>query len=393
MARKHSEGGASRVGKTLVTFAALALGMASAGGAVSAQVEAPQRGEPLEIAWMTVGDRLEIDASSAFVGAVDSYSARSDNESAVYASAAGSIVSLTAVAEGVAFVEVTATNTGGNASQWIAVISSAAATTDGNGKTTDAADDSDPDGDGAPEDHQPPTVDDSQPLGIALASQAFCWGSQIGHMRTLEEYETGRIDRSQVGSFELSYTVVGGRPPYAVTSADAVGTASSPSGVLELACGVPAAGTGTGSEREYQHDKSGPVTITVQVGDAAGAAASTEVVVWVSSGMIEVDDGDGTISVLIRVPELEKPGHTYVLGTPTAWTLVTLAPSLDLRFEGLGEDGAAYFADRDTGWEVRLDWVTGAEVGRTGGVIPETNPLLLGTRPIDDGTSEMMSEG
>ena len=120
-----------RVVAAYVGLGVLAAGLASAGGVVSAQVPAPQRGEPFGVVWFSVGDVRELDASSAFAGSVDSYTATSDNEAAVSASVTGSVVRLTAVASGVAFVEVTATNDAGSVSQWIGAVSAAASTDDG----------------------------------------------------------------------------------------------------------------------------------------------------------------------------------------------------------------------------------------------------------------------
>ncbi len=111
-------------------LAALAASWALAGDAVSAQVEPPGRGEPIETVWFSVGDVREVDMSAAFVGPVDSYTATSDNEAAVSVSLAGSVVSLTAAGAGVAFVEVRAVNEGGSVSQWIGVVSTAAAEED-----------------------------------------------------------------------------------------------------------------------------------------------------------------------------------------------------------------------------------------------------------------------
>ena len=76
--------------------------------------------------WLSVGEVREVDVSAAFSGLVDSYTASSDNTAAVSVSVTGSVVRLTSVAAGVAFVEVRAGNAGGSASQWIGVVSRAA---------------------------------------------------------------------------------------------------------------------------------------------------------------------------------------------------------------------------------------------------------------------------
>ena len=379
-----SRAGARRVALALVGVGILTAATAGPIGAASAQVEAPQRGEPLATVWMAVGDVVEVDVAPGFVGMVDSYSARSDNEAAVRASTAGSTVSLTAVAEGAAFIEVTATNDGGSLSQWIGVVSQAAPTT----PASDGADAEAEDNGGG----ETTPAEDPAPLSIVLSSRAFCHASHAEDMGW--EGESERIDRSLVTSFDLAYSVIGGRPPYVVTSPDGVEPASLPSGELRLACAVPAAGTGSGDGREYYRRRLGATAFALNVSDADGVTARAEVVVHVSAGTTYVNNGDGTVSELLNVPGLANPGPSYVLGTPTAWTLVALVPGLDLRFDRLDSEGIAHFADTAHGWEVRLDWVTGAEVGRTAGATPDSNPLIVHTRPefrLED--AEMMSPG
>ena len=354
--------------------AVVAAGTGIAAGSASAEVEAPERGEPFATVWMTVGDVVEVDVLPGFVGPVDSYSARSDNEAAVHASAAGSLVSLTANAAGVAFIEVTASNDAGDLAQWIGAVSAAAPTTLVDEVTANT------DGDA---EEGSVTGDETQPLEIAVVAPAYCWGWQVGEMTGGWEYQgITVVSRSEAGRFDLSYSVIGGKSPYTVTSPDAAESSTSQSGVLSLACGVPAPGTGEGSERTYFHWRSGPVTVTVTVTDADGTTARAEVIVHVSTGLITVDNGDGTESWVIHVPGLADPGKSYVVGSPYAWTLLTLAPSLELRFERLDTEGIAHFADRLNGWEVQLDWDTGMEVGRTSGAVPETDPLVVRTFPI-----------
>ena len=371
----------ARVAAALVGLGVLAAGSALAGGAAIAQVEPPRRGEPIETVWFSVGDVREVDVSTAFAGSVNSYTATSDNEAAVKASAAGSIVSLTAVTAGVAFVEVTATNDAGSVSQWIGVVAAAAAEGD-----DDAANEAAPSDSGAARDGDEAAVEsgvDSSPLAIALVAQAYCQESDRAMMST-EERAIFRIEPSAVARFGVTYAVIGGQPPYAVTSPDAVETASGPSGVLQVACAVPDRAT-EGGNRLYLGD-GGALAIAVEVSDAAGETARATVIVQTASGSFGVDNGDGTLTMWVQVPGIAQPGHTYVLGTPTAWTRVTLAPSLALQFEQLDLEGIAHFADRELGWEVRLDWVTGAEVGRTTGVVPETNPAILRTEVIRPST-------
>ena len=72
MTRTRAKAGASRVAGAIVAFAVLAV---STGAAAGAQVEAPQRGEPFAVVWMTVGGVVEVDVSSGFVGSIEAYSA------------------------------------------------------------------------------------------------------------------------------------------------------------------------------------------------------------------------------------------------------------------------------------------------------------------------------
>ena len=377
MTLKRARAAASCLTRALVALAVLAVGTGAAAGSATAQVEAPQRGTLFATVWMDIGDVVGVDMSPGFVGAVDSYNARSDNETAVSVAVAGSVVSLTAAAEGVAFIEVTATNSGGSLSQWIGVVSQAAPARLADEATANTGDDAE---------EGSVTGGDTQPLEIAVVAPAYCWGWQVEGMTGGWEWQgITVVSRSEAGRFDLSYSVIGGKPPYTATSLDAAESSTSQSGVLSLTCGVPAPGTGEGSERTYFHWRSGPVTVTATVTDANGTTVSAEVVVHVSSTTASVDNGDGTESSVIQVPGLTDPGKSYVLGSPHAWTLVTLAPSLDLRFERLDSEGIAHFADRVNGWEVRLDWVTGAEVGRLSGIVPETNPLVVRTYPIVSG--------
>ena len=368
-----------------------AAGSALAGGVVSAQVEPPQRGEPFEIVWLSVGDVLDLDASAAFAGSVDSYTAISDNAAAVSASMTGSVVRLTAVTAGVAFVEVRAGNVGGSATQWIGVVSRAVV-----GQGEDPERDADDAEDMLPlENEDPPpeaggagdndsdrsvTGDDAPPLAIALVSQAWCFTWEMHGMFMGEGEELPPLSRNEVERFSLSYRVVGGRPPYVVTSPDAYAPASSETGVLRIACGIPTSSSAGPGDRTYLPRDAGPLRITVSVTDADGATANAEVVIVMSPGALSFIRDDGLCRTIIEVPGMEKPGYNYVLGTSSAWTPVTLAPSLDLQFEGLDANGIATFADRDTGWEIQLDWLTGAEVARTVGEIPDTDPTVLSTR-------------
>ena len=370
----------------LAALAALAASWALAGDAVSAQVEPPRRGEPIETVWFSVGDMRVVDISTAFVGSVDAYTVTSDNEAAVSVSWAGSAVSLTAEGAGAAFVEVRAVNEGGSVSQWIGAVSTAAAEEDEGAADEGAVDDDE--NEAAPPDNGSARNGDemaveaggvSSPLAITLVAQAYCLPTDVNTMSE-EESAIFRIEPSAVARFGVTYAVIGGQPPYSVTSPEAAETASGPSGVLQVACAVPDGATAHGN-RLYLADVDA-LAIAVEVSDAAGETARATVIVEMARGSSTVSNGDGTSTESVFVPGIAQPGHTYVLATPSAWVRIRLAPSLALRFEQLDEEGIAHFADRELGWEVRLDWITGAEVGRTTGVVPETNPAILGIHVI-----------
>ena len=390
----------------LAALAALAASWVLAGDAVSAQVEPPRRGEPIETVWFSVGDMREVDISTAFVGSVDSYTATSDNEAAVSTSVTGSVVTLTALAAGVAFVEVTATNAGGSASQWIGVVSRATqvggedlARDTGNAdemlplenddQSPDAA--GAPDNDGArpvPDDdaaRTPNSADGAQPLAIVLVAPEWCAGTPPYGATTLEQFAAFRANRDNVYRFDLSYWVIGGRAPYVVTSPDAYDAASGSSGVLRMPCAVFDPDS-AGGERLYFAERHRS-TFTVEVTSADGAAASASLLMKISNSTVVVDNGDGTSTRIVNLTWVDKPGSSYVVGFPTVWTYVSLAPGLDLEFNGLDTEGNAHFADREYGWEVWIDPVTGAEIRRTVGAVPDANPAVHGTfptQPVED---------
>ena len=377
-------------------------------GAVAAQLEPPRQGQAFEFTWLSVGEVRELDASAAFAGSVDSYTATSSNEAAVSVSVTGSVIRLKAVTVGYGFVEVRASNTSGSASQRFAVVSLAGQATRPN-LARDAGGESAPSetgGEGAPSatgdadamlpigDEPSPGAaaavgddgagsasrDDDASLGIALVSQAWCFTWEMHGMFMGETDELPPLSPDEVQRFSLSYWVVGGRAPYEVTSVDAAETASTSAGVLRIACGIPTASSDDSGGRAYLPRDAGPLTITVTATDANGATASTEMVVVMSPGALSFIRSDGMCRTIVDVPGMDDPGSNYVLGTPTAWTLVTLAPSLQLRFEALDSSGIATFADRETGWEVLLDWRTGEEVGRTVGEFPSSDPAVLEER-------------
>ena len=381
-----------------------ALGLVLPAGTIAAQVEPPQRGAPFESVWFSVGDVWEVDASSAFVGSVDSYTATSDNGAAVSVSVTGSVMRLTGLTAGVAFVEVRASNAGGSASQWIGVVSRATqvggeelAPDSGDAdemlplEDDDQPSDAAPDNEGAgpvPGDDTARTstgADGGQPLTIILVAPEWCAGTQAYGATTLEQFAAFRANRDTVHRFDLSYWVIGGRAPYVVASPDAYDAASGSSGLLRMACAVFDPDS-AGGERLYFAERLRS-TFTVEVTDADGAKASASFLMKLSGSTLVIDNGDGTSTRIVNLNWFAEPGSSYVVGFPTVWTYVSLAPGLDLEFEGLDTEGIAHFADREYGWEVWIDLVSGAEVRRTVGAIPDANPAVHGTfptQPVED---------
>ena len=100
---------------------ACALAGAAFPGSAAGQVSPPAASGVLKDREVALGATAAVDAASAFSGSVDSYSARSSDESVVAVSVSGSAVSLRGVAVGSAHVSVRATNSAGSASQRFAV--------------------------------------------------------------------------------------------------------------------------------------------------------------------------------------------------------------------------------------------------------------------------------
>ena len=218
----------------------------------------------------------EVDISTAFVGSVDAYTATSDNEAAVSVSWAGSAVSLTAEGAGAAFVEVRAFNEGGSVSQWIGAVSTAAAEED-EGAVDDDENEAAPPDNGSARNGDEMAVEAggvSSPLAITLVAQAYCLPTDV-NMMSEEESAIFWIEPSAVARFGVTYAVIGGQPPYSVTSPEAAETASGPSGVLQVACAVPDPAT-DGGNRLYLAD-AGALAIAVEVSDATGETASATV--------------------------------------------------------------------------------------------------------------------
>ena len=288
----------------LAAIALVTLGSVASSGLASAQEVAPPRNATaaivVEVVWLSVGETRSVDVSSAFVGVVDSFTAQGDNDAAVSVTIAGPVVSLTGVATGVAFVEVIATNAGGSASVWISAASGLTEVGEDSARDTGVAeemlpidDEMPPDADAAPDangdasaaggdaEQHSTDADGVQPLSIILVAPEWCPGTPPFGATTLEQFAAFRATRETVWRFDLSYAVVGGRAPYVVTSLDAYAPASSPSGVLRMACAVPDPDSADG-ERLYFAER-WSWTYTVEVTDADGARASAAVYMKLSS--------------------------------------------------------------------------------------------------------------
>lgn len=368
-----------RVVALCAAFGMVVLGLVLPLDTIAAQIEPPQRGETIGAVWLSVGEVRQIDASAAFAGSVETYAATSDNEAAVRVSMAGSVVRLTAVAAGAAFVEVRAGNAGGSASQWIGVVSRAVdgegeGVLSGTGGAEDmlpiGSDDPPTDAGGASDNDSERAVtgdeggsaggDDPRPLAIVLSSWAYCVVEQPGDVRSYDDPDPVR-NRSEVARFGVNYTIIGGRGPYVITSPHASAETTDESGVLRMACANPDPDV---EGPVYRLDLYNPIEIWAEVTDADGTTASASMVVGRVVGRRYIDHGDGTVTVLPRVPGVENAENDYVVATPAAWTLVTLLPNVDLRFVRLSTEGTAHFADAGGGSEVWVDWITATQTDR-----------------------------
>ena len=374
MTRRRSEVDGFRLGAVLAVIGVFAMGSMVSGGAASAQEVSPPRATTmavvLEVVWFSVGETQNVDVSSAFAGAVDSYTASSNNPAAVSVSVAGSVVSLTAVGAGIAYVEVRAVNAAGSASQWFGLVSQTARATEEDsaedlpeGSTESSTDDSPEDSaegsSESSEDQSSGTASESS-LAITLSSRAYCAAERPGDVagRDPDGNDPTR-GRDEVVRFTVNYAVIGGSGPYVVTSPHASADATDVSGALEIACANPDADEGGSG---YRLDTYDPVKVVVDVTDAAGGTASAELTVELGLGAELRRHGGNMRSLEPWVAGMEMPENNYVVATPAAQTLVTLVPNVDLRFVELGDDGVAHFADAGGGSEVRVNWATGAIV-------------------------------
>ena len=99
-----------------------AFGAVLGGAPAAAQdVESPGRGAWLDNVSVPGGETVEVDISAGFTGTVDAYAATSGDAAVAAVSVSGSVVSITGVSVGYAFVTVTATNAAGSRSQWFEV--------------------------------------------------------------------------------------------------------------------------------------------------------------------------------------------------------------------------------------------------------------------------------
>ena len=361
-----------------------AVGSLVPGGAVSAQELLPPRATSmvvvLEVVWFSVGETQNVDVSSAFVGEVDSYTASSNNPAAVSVSVAGSVLSLTAVGPGIAYVEVSAVNAAGSASQWIGLVAQraraaeedsteVAADSSTESSTEVAADSPTEDSTESSEDQSSEAASESL-LAITLLSRAYCAAERPGEVPGRDPGDADPTrDRNEVVRFAVNYTVIGGRGPYTVTSPHASNSASAVSEALQIACANPdPAGAASG----YRLDTYDPVAVVVEVTDAAGNTASADMTLELGLGTRRRNHGGNMRSIEPWVAAMERPEDNYVIATPTTSTLVTLVPNVDLRFVELSEDGVAHYADAGGGSEVWLDWATGAVVDSDVVVTDET---------------------
>ena len=293
---------------------------------------APAASGTLVAQTVTAGATLDVEVAAGFTGTVDTYAATSSDETVLTVSTSGSVVTVSGIAAGSATVTVTATNTTGSASQSFTV-------TVGELTVTASA----------------PTyclTGEGTPVIVAPAASRT----------TAPSTET--VGRQGVATIDVSYTITGGSGPYTVTSPDttaattAARAASEDPGVMAVSCARPGINLDNVAATANVVE-AGPKTIRLQVTDANGATATTDVTVEVVEDAYTTANNGGTM----------RAGRTYVLGTSDGWALITLPTGLDLRFEGLsehlGDNEIAYFTDTVSGSLVLLNWTTGAEIGRS----------------------------
>ena len=386
------------VARRVVVFCAglavAVLGLVVPGGAASAQELLPPRATTmvvvLEFVWFSVGETQNVDVSSAFVGEVDSYTASSNNPAAVSVSVAGSMLSLTAVGPGIAYVEVRAVNAAGSASQWIGLVAQGArpaeadstegstdsptegstdSPTEGStdspteGSTdspTEGSTDSPTEGSTESSEDQSSGAAGESLLAITLSSRAYCAAERPAEVPGRDPGDADPTrDRNEVVRFDVNYTVIGGSGPYTVTGPHARASASAVSGTLQIACANPGP---AGAASSYRLDTYDPVDVVIEVTDAAGDRASAEMAVQLGLGTRKRNHGGNMRSLEPWVAGMDRPEDNYVIATPTASTIVALVPNVDLRFLELSEEGVAHYADAGRGSEVWVDWATGAVV-------------------------------
>ena len=394
------------------------LGLVVPGGAASAQELLPPRATTmvviLEFVWFSVGETQNVDVSSAFVGEVDSYTASSNNPAAVSVSVAGSMLSLTAVGPGIAYVEVRAVNAAGSASQWIGLVAQRARaaeadstegstdsptedstdsptedstdsptegstdspTEDSTDSPTEGSTDSPTEGstdsptEGSTDSPTEGSTESSEDqssgaageslLAITLSSRAYCAAERPAEVPGRDPGDADPTrDRNEVVRFDVNYTVIGGSGPYTVTGPHARASASAVSGTLQIACANP---DPAGAASSYRLDTYDPVDVVIEVTDAAGDRASAEMAVQLGLGTRKRNHGGNMRSLEPWVAGMDRPEDNYVIATPTASTIVALVPNVDLRFLELSEEGVAHYADAGRGSEVWVDWATGAVV-------------------------------
>ena len=106
---------------TVTVTAANAAGGAQQTLAVTVEPAAPRPAGTLAAKTLTAGDSVDVDLAGAFTGAVDAYTATSNDAAVADISLAGSVLTLTGIAAGTAAVTVAAANTAGSAAQTMSV--------------------------------------------------------------------------------------------------------------------------------------------------------------------------------------------------------------------------------------------------------------------------------
>ena len=301
-------------GSTTVTVTAInAAGRAARSLTVTVNaLTAPQTaGTPIARP-IAVGAEVPLRIADAFTGIVHTYGATSSDTAKLATSVDGSTVTLLGVAVGTATVTLTAANTASSATATFTV-----------------------------------TVEAPEQLAIAVSAPSHCLGSE------------GALapggGRRGVGHIDVTYHIIGGAPPYTITSPDAPNTThTEPTGTFTISCaqrGIYLATAGP----ETNVVEAGPRTLTLTATDNTGTTTTTNIEIEVAENAYTTEYNGGQM----------HEGKSYILGTPDQWALLTLPAGLTLQFTGLSEGQRAHFTEPITGAEIVLNWTTGQEIRRT----------------------------